>query len=233
MPLITMASRYINPAVEAHVLMRSARRCCLCLYLKRDFSEKEGQIAHLDHDKSNGAEDNLAFLCLPHHSLYDSRTSQHKNYTILEAKAARDRLFEEVETFSSDKEALDEENETPLDECEETALIGADDHKIYAFKMLEGQQIIGSVSSDGIIDLLICRNRDFEEWCDLDDEGNDDETPLPKSYVFAEDIRHRSIEFVAPSKGTFVVLLINWADEETEITIDWAHWDVDEEHEQE
>jgi hypothetical protein len=64
-----MSSRYINPAVEARVLTSCARRCCLCFHLKRDFSEKEGQIAHLDRDKTNGAEDNLAFLCLPHHRL--------------------------------------------------------------------------------------------------------------------------------------------------------------------
>jgi hypothetical protein len=41
-------------------------------------SEKLGQIAHLDKDPSNAAEDNLAFMCLTHHALYDSKTSQHK-----------------------------------------------------------------------------------------------------------------------------------------------------------
>jgi hypothetical protein len=59
-------------------------------------NEKLGQIAHLDKDPSNAAEDNLAFMCLVHHALYDSRTSQHKNYTIQEAKAARNKLYEAV-----------------------------------------------------------------------------------------------------------------------------------------
>ena len=70
---------------------------------------------------------------------------------------------------------------------------------------------------------LICRERDYEEW---DRNGSKDE--LPKSYFFAEDIRRRSIDFEAPRNGTFVVLLINWSDEETEATIDWAWWDVED-----
>ena len=70
---------------------------------------------------------------------------------------------------------------------------------------------------------LICRERDYEEW---DRNGSKDE--LPNSYFFAEDIRLRSIDFEAPRNGTFVVLLINWSDEETEATIDWAWWDVED-----
>jgi hypothetical protein len=218
-----MSNRYINPAVEARVLTSCSRRCCLCFHLKRDFSEKEGQIAHLDHNKTNGAEDNLAFMCLPHHSLYDSRTSQHKNYTMLEVKTARKKLAEHVESFEPDGNAMEEESDEPIEECEETAILGPNEHKTYPFEMTEGQRIVGSVSSDEPIDVLICRERDYEEW---DRNGSKDE--LPKSYFFAEDIRRRSIDFEAPRNGTFVVLLINWSDDETEATIDWAWWDVEE-----
>lgn len=227
-----MSSRYINPAVEARVLTSCARRCCLCFHLKRDFSEKEGQIAHLDHDKTNGAEDNLAFLCLPHHSLYDSRTSQHKNYTMLEAKTARKKLAEHVESFGADKDAMEEKADKPIEECEETAYLGPNEHKTYPFKMTEGQRIIGSVSSDDPIDVLICKERDYEEWSNReDDETDDDEMPLPKNYFYADDIRHRSVDFEAPRNGSFVVLLINWSDEETEATIDWAWWESEDEDE--
>jgi hypothetical protein len=61
-----------------------------------DISEKNGQIAHLDQDPSNCVEDNLAFMCLNHHSLYDSTTSQHRNYTIAEVKIGRAKLYEVV-----------------------------------------------------------------------------------------------------------------------------------------
>jgi hypothetical protein len=33
-------------------------------------------------------------MCLDHHSLYDSKTKQHKNYTIHEVKDARSRLYD-------------------------------------------------------------------------------------------------------------------------------------------
>lgn len=83
--------------IEARVLEKSRRRCCLCWSLERDFKEKDGQIAHLDQDSSNFSESNLAFLCLPHHSRYDSTTSQHKNYTTEEVKRAKAALEAEIE----------------------------------------------------------------------------------------------------------------------------------------
>lgn len=88
--------KHILVAVETSVLTKSARRCCLCHHLRRDFEEKLGQIAHLDHDPTNEKEDNLAWLCLEHHSLYDSTTSQNKGYTPHEVKAARAQLYEAI-----------------------------------------------------------------------------------------------------------------------------------------
>jgi hypothetical protein len=90
--------RRILSGVETAVLMKSARRCALCFHLNGDLMEKRGQIAHLDGNRSNRAEDNLAWMCTDHHSLFDSKTSQHKNYTISEVKAARTKLYELVET---------------------------------------------------------------------------------------------------------------------------------------
>jgi TIR domain len=76
------------------VLSLSSRRCCLCFALDNDLTEKLGQIAHLDRNCANARGDNLVFLCLNHHSLYDSSASQHKGYTASEVKAARDVLYD-------------------------------------------------------------------------------------------------------------------------------------------
>jgi hypothetical protein len=81
------------PEIEVDVFDNSRRRCALCFWLHGDLSEKRGQIAHLDDNPSNYSPENLVFLCLDHHTQYDSRTSQHKNYTIDEVKTARDRLY--------------------------------------------------------------------------------------------------------------------------------------------
>jgi len=81
---------------ETAVLTKSARRCPLCFHLDGHLKQKVGQIAHLDGDPTHGAEDNLAWMCMPHHSEYDSRTSQHKNYTLAEVKELRSRLCEAI-----------------------------------------------------------------------------------------------------------------------------------------
>ena len=83
----------IPPNIEKEVLTKSRRRCALCFHLNRDTREKNGQIAHLDRRRSNSTEDNLVWLCLDHHSEYDSQTSQHKNYTIEEVTEARRALY--------------------------------------------------------------------------------------------------------------------------------------------
>ena len=57
---------------------------------------KKGQIAHLDGNWANNAEDNLAFLCFDHHDEYDSKTSQSKGLTEQEVKAYRKQLYQEV-----------------------------------------------------------------------------------------------------------------------------------------
>jgi hypothetical protein len=90
------ARQRILPEVQTAVYTNSARRCALCFSVDGDLTEKRGQIAHLDRNRNNPAEDNLAFMCLDHHSLFDSKTSQHKNYSISEVKAARTKLYEFV-----------------------------------------------------------------------------------------------------------------------------------------
>jgi hypothetical protein len=91
------ARAHIPEHIQHRVLDRSRRRCALCVHFDNDWAQKQGQIAHLDRDPSNFAEDNLAFLCLPHHDDYDTKRRQTKNLTILEAKTARDRLYASIE----------------------------------------------------------------------------------------------------------------------------------------
>lgn len=106
--------RIRSPKVETDVLTQCKRRCCICYGLHHDESVKEGQIAHLDGNPSNNDMDNLAYLCLPCHDKYDSRTSQSKGFQINEAKRYRQELHdwikrewentEGVESPSSDAE---------------------------------------------------------------------------------------------------------------------------------
>jgi len=89
-----MGQRTSIPAeIIADVVTSSRRRCCLCYALRKDQTEKRGQIAHLDRDPSNNTLDNLAFLCLEHHDQYDSRTSQSKGLTLEEVQRYRTELL--------------------------------------------------------------------------------------------------------------------------------------------
>lgn len=86
-------------SIQARVLTRSRRRCCICFGLSRDLDVKQGQIAHLDKNRGNDAVDNLAFLCLPHHDQYDSVTSQSKSFRPAEVKVYRDELYDYFSPF--------------------------------------------------------------------------------------------------------------------------------------
>lgn len=95
--IIGMPSRKrTSEQTEADVLVASRRRCALCFGLFGDLDQKRGQIAHVDRDPSNAAFENLAFLCLPHHDEYDTKTSQSKRFVPKELIAHRDRLYDRV-----------------------------------------------------------------------------------------------------------------------------------------
>lgn len=98
---------------ETTLLTSSARKCCLCYGINNDFSEKAGQIAHVNGNRSNSNLNNLAWLCLEHHDKFDGKTSQSKGYTINELKCYRDKLYIDVakiRELSSD--ALLQNNDT-------------------------------------------------------------------------------------------------------------------------
>jgi hypothetical protein len=82
-------------SVEAQILTECRRRCCLCQYLDNKTTPVvQGQIAHIDHDRSNNKPDNLAYLCMLHHDTYDSTTSQSKGITAAEVIHAKNSLID-------------------------------------------------------------------------------------------------------------------------------------------
>jgi predicted transcriptional regulator len=94
---LEMSRTRVSRVTETEILTKSRRRCCLCFALNRDWTEKSGQLAHLDRDPSNSVSDNLAFLCLPHHDRYDGRTSQSKGFTADEVKVYRSQVYSFLE----------------------------------------------------------------------------------------------------------------------------------------
>lgn len=54
---------------------------------------KGGQIAHLDRDRSNAAIENLAYLCLECHKLYDTHNNRVLSFTAEEIALYRAQLY--------------------------------------------------------------------------------------------------------------------------------------------
>src|SRR5687767_12598932 len=75
------------PKVETKVFLACRRRCAICVGLDGDWDWKPGQLAHIDRNASNNTEANAAYLCLPHHDLYDSVPRQTKRHTPDELRA--------------------------------------------------------------------------------------------------------------------------------------------------
>jgi hypothetical protein len=92
-----MSSNRRGPASDVAVtsILTSRRRCALCFGLQRDWTVKEGQLAHLDRNRANNDPSNLVFLCLEHHNAYDTRRSQARNISADELR----RYVNELQAF--------------------------------------------------------------------------------------------------------------------------------------
>lgn len=89
-----MSRKRTTTKIETKILRECRRRCCLCVALESNLSERDGQIAHIDRDNKNNKEENLAFLCLRHHDKYDTRRSQSKGFTQGELKSYKQDLLD-------------------------------------------------------------------------------------------------------------------------------------------
>ena len=86
----------IPRAVRHEVLRKGRRRCCMCFGLKGDLGVKQGQIAHLDRNRTNPSPKNLAFLCQECHTVYDTKSNRVLAFTPDEVKFYRDHLYQKL-----------------------------------------------------------------------------------------------------------------------------------------
>lgn len=88
-----MARKPIPESTQVAIFLKSRRRCCLCFGLNGHDVVKKGQLAHLDGDNTNFAEENLVFLCLEHHDEYDTVPRLTKKLREAEVKKWREDLY--------------------------------------------------------------------------------------------------------------------------------------------
>jgi|GEM_PF-5390453 hypothetical protein len=92
----------IPPAIETQVLAECRRRCAFCHFFEKiTVHNTQGQIAHIDRNRANHDESNLAYLCLPHHDAYDLKPSQSKRLSPGELRQAKSELLAYIRTPQS------------------------------------------------------------------------------------------------------------------------------------
>jgi hypothetical protein len=93
----TPPRRKIPQVIQTHVLFKCRRRCALCYGLDQNAEEYEGQLAHINHNRSDCREDNLVFLCLKHHDRYDAKSHQSQGFKPNEVAIYKRRLEDYME----------------------------------------------------------------------------------------------------------------------------------------
>ncbi|MCP4548618.1 MAG: hypothetical protein GY835_19350 [bacterium] len=83
----------IPDPIKDELLRRCKRVCCMCFGLRGDTEIKDGQLAHLDRNRTNAHIDNLAYLCLECHKIYDLKSNRVLAYTPGEVRFYRDQLY--------------------------------------------------------------------------------------------------------------------------------------------
>jgi hypothetical protein len=111
--------------------------------------------------------------------------------------------------------------------------------------MKRGQELVFAVDANDALDLVICHEEDIDAWTgddeddpDDEDEGDDDtededqdddDRSLPEGYWHKTGIiACNDQSFTAPKRGRYVLLLVNWDDDPTEVTVDAAVWEAED-----
>lgn len=120
------------------------------------------------------------------------------------------------------EEASEGEIDEPLDEVHETKEIEGNGNEEYAFELEEGNELVFSISANDYLDAVICEQEDIEAWAEGE---HDEDRPLPDGFWHRTGIMNGSdYRFVAPEDGSYVLLVINWDEDPTEVEIDAAVW---------
>jgi hypothetical protein len=199
-------------------MVANRHTCCIC-HEPRHPVEKH----HINGDPSDNAWNNLAVVCRNCHGLVTGTGNLGTRYTPGEVR--RYKLDWEKRCAEANEDDID----SPFEEINETRVIEGDSHEIYSFAMDENDELVFSIDTSNPLDVVVCDQADAEAWSSDDVDEDDDERPLPAGYLHLTGLTEcRERTFLAPEDGSYTLLLINWDDEDAEVTLDLAVWAADE-----
>lgn len=212
-------------------MVANRHTCCICNEPRHPVEKH-----HINEDPSDNSWNNLAVVCRNCHGLVTQKGNLGARYTQGEV------LLLKLRWEKRCAEAAVDEIDSPLEELHETRIIDGDVHEEYAFDMERGQELVFSIEANDALDLVICKEEDINAWLDdgeEDDEIDDDleldgeeddveERLLPDGYWHKMGvIESGENSFIAPKRGRYVLLLVNWDEEATEVNIDATVWSAE------
>jgi hypothetical protein len=198
-------------------MVANRHTCCICHEQRHPV-----ETHHINGDPADNAWKNLAVTCRNCHGLVTAKGNLGARYTL--GEVLRYKLDWE-KRCTEDTDEID----LPVDEIHETRLIERNEHEIYPFEMEEGDELVFSIDASDPLDVVVCDEEDAEAWSDGEVDEDDDDLPLPAGYLYLTGLSEcRERIFTALKHGSYVLLLVNWDDAVTEVTIDAAVWAADE-----
>lgn len=219
--LSKMSRQSVPDNIAVKVLAANRHTCCIC----RE-GGKHVQLHHIDGNPSNNVPQNLAVVCLDHHSRVTGDEGLGRRFTpqeVREYKLEWERICAQPSVAADDDEEEDEADE-PLVSVHQSRLIRAKDEYAYTFDMEAQQELVCSISADDYVDISICTARDYRKWLDGEEL---------MQYEGEEDVRECELPtFVAPRDGKYVVAIMNDNDEGVDVTVDLSIWAPSEDEEE-
>ena len=202
-------------------MVANRHTCCIC-HEPRHPVEKH----HVSGDPSDNEWNNLAVVCRNCHGLVTVKGGLGARYT--PGEVLRYKLDWERRCGEGDADDID----SPIEELNETRLIDGGAHEIYPFEMEEGDELVFSIDASDPLDVVVCGEEDAEAWSagEADEDDDDDgERPLPTGYLHLTGLSEcRERSFAVPEDGCYALVVVNWEDGATEVTIDAAVWAAEE-----
>lgn len=213
-------------------MVANRHTCCICNQPRQPVEKH-----HINGDPGDNAWNNLAVVCRNCHGLVTQKGNLGAQYSEGEVLLFKLQWEKRCKTASAD------EIDSPLEELSETIVIRGGQHEAYPFDMKRGQELVFAIDANDELDLVICLEEDIEEWLDDSDDDeevedtdeddnsdgeDEDERPLPDGFWHKTGVIECSDQsFTAPKAGCYILLVVNWDDDPTEVTVDVAVWRPD------
>lgn len=112
-------------------------------------------------------------------------------------------------------ESDDDDPDEPAEPYQESALLRAGEHHFHPFDLEGDDEMIATVEADNYTDMFLCAEQDYKRWIKRNREDE-----LPGYFDGAEEVRKRTLSLVAPTAGTYGVLIINQGEEDVDVSIE-------------